>query len=107
MRSPRRLMATAAAAIVVTVGTAAAARGTITRGPVPAQLVTCPPADSSMRLARDSARTELRRLIVRVQFAQDRALRYARIVQRTPSQAKYLNGWMRRAFDGVLPEAHR
>jgi hypothetical protein len=66
----------------------------------------CP--DTTTIAARgDSLARELRRLEVRVRFAEDRALRYARIVQRTPSQAKFLNGWMRRAFDGVLPDSGR
>jgi hypothetical protein len=65
------------------------------------------PDTTSIAARGDSLARELRRLQVRVRFAEDRALRYARIVQRTPSQSKYLNGWMRRAFDGVLPDSGR
>ncbi len=57
------------------------------------------------RLERPAAACDslaVHRLEVRVRFAQDRALHYAAIVARDPSQARFLDGWMRRAFKDVL-----
>jgi hypothetical protein len=47
--------------------------------------------------------TEFHRLKVRVLFSEDRARHYANIVAHDPSQARFLNGWMQRAFKDVLP----
>jgi len=61
----------------------------------------------SLRLALVTADTALSQQRVRARFAQLSALRYARIVARNPSQSVFLNGWMARAFEGMLPEPPR
>lgn len=50
---------------------------------------------------RDSLRTVLHEQRVLVSLARQQMTRYAQIVARNPTQAKFLVGWTARAFDGV------
>lgn len=42
---------------------------------------------------------------LRLALVKDRAIRFARIVQRDPSQAKFITGWLTRALDFLDPAA--
>jgi len=79
--------------------------------PAPAPLVVV--VDSACIAQRDSltalidtlrARGREQRQLIRL--AELQATRYAAIVARDPSQAKFLRGWMRRAFAGVVLDSN-
>jgi hypothetical protein len=61
-------------------------------------------ADSACLARADSLAALLREQRILVGLAERQMLRYATIVQRDPTQARFLVGWTRRAFAGVPAE---
>lgn len=65
--------------------------------------VACLVSRDSLAALLDSARAQLREQVVLVRLAEQQMMRYARIVQRDPTQSRFVVGWTRRAFSGVVP----
>ena len=61
--------------------------------------------DSACLLARDSLTALVREQVALTILAREQMLRYARIVARDPSQTRFIVGWTRRAFAGVIPDS--
>jgi hypothetical protein len=61
-------------------------------------------ADSACLVRADSLAVLLREQRILVGLAEQQMMRYAQIVQRDPTQARFLVGWTRRAFAGVPAE---
>lgn len=52
----------------------------------------------------DSLQNRLREQIVLIKLTELQCKRYAKIVQKNPSQSIFIVGWIDRAFEGTVPE---